>query len=149
MFYFVEHAESKNVARKQFPSVHRWYSFMESHSCVQECLRNLPANIQNEISKKVEQVASESTSAEKRDEGKFIELPGAEIGKVVVRFPPEASGYGHFVIFMERILEKKCGQQDDGNVNLLCEWTGLNTSRNLLETSWCLKIIFSGVRKFF
>jgi len=27
-----------------------------------------------------------------KDEGKFVELPGAEIGKVVVRFPPEASG---------------------------------------------------------
>lgn len=26
-------------------------------------------------------------------EGKFIDLPGAEKGKVVVRFPPEASGY--------------------------------------------------------
>ncbi len=25
-------------------------------------------------------------------EGKFIDLPGAEKGKVVVRFPPEASG---------------------------------------------------------
>lgn len=29
----------------------------------------------------------------KQDLGKFVELPGAEIGKVVVRFPPEASGY--------------------------------------------------------
>ena len=28
----------------------------------------------------------------KKDEGKFVELPGAEMGKVVVRFPPEASG---------------------------------------------------------
>lgn len=28
-----------------------------------------------------------------KDEGKFIELEGAEMGKVVVRFPPEASGY--------------------------------------------------------
>lgn len=28
----------------------------------------------------------------KQDVGKFIELPGAEMGKVTVRFPPEASG---------------------------------------------------------
>jgi len=27
-----------------------------------------------------------------KDEGKFVDLPGAEMGKVVVRFPPEASG---------------------------------------------------------
>jgi hypothetical protein len=32
----------------------------------------------------------------KKDEGKFVDLPGAEIGKVVVRFPPEASGYCFF-----------------------------------------------------
>ena len=27
------------------------------------------------------------------DVGKFVDLPGAEVGKVCVRFPPEASGW--------------------------------------------------------
>ena len=30
-----------------------------------------------------------------RDVGQFAEMPMAEMGKVVVRFPPEASGYLH------------------------------------------------------
>ena len=30
---------------------------------------------------------------DRKEEGKFVDLPGAEMGKVVVRFPPEASGY--------------------------------------------------------
>lgn len=34
-----------------------------------------------------------ATEKEKKaDVGKFVELPGAEMGKVIVRFPPEASG---------------------------------------------------------
>lgn len=43
-----------------------------------------------------------------KEQGKFVELPGAEIGKVVVRFPPEASGlvFILFVVFFKLFIDK-------------------------------------------
>ena len=37
-------------------------------------------------------VSGRQSDEKKQDLGKFVDLPGAEMGKVVVRFPPEASG---------------------------------------------------------
>ena len=42
-----------------------------------------------------EEVKAANSSTERKREGKYIDLPGAEMGKVIVRFPPEASGYLH------------------------------------------------------
>uniref|UniRef100_A0A8B9JEC3 Bifunctional glutamate/proline--tRNA ligase n=1 Tax=Astyanax mexicanus TaxID=7994 RepID=A0A8B9JEC3_ASTMX len=70
-----------------FPHVSRWYSFLSSQVPFSEV-----------GSKWASKVTASQTSGEKeksKDVGKFVELPGAEMGKVVVRFPPEASGYLH------------------------------------------------------
>ncbi|KAG9460857.1 hypothetical protein GDO78_019093, partial [Eleutherodactylus coqui] len=56
-------------------NVRRWYTFLEPAVPFQGRLSMAAA-----------------PPEKKQDVGKFVELPGAEMGKVVVRFPPEASG---------------------------------------------------------
>uniref|UniRef100_A0A8D0CJ94 Bifunctional glutamate/proline--tRNA ligase n=1 Tax=Scleropages formosus TaxID=113540 RepID=A0A8D0CJ94_SCLFO len=70
-----------------FPHIHRWFSFLSSQAPFNSvgskmCSGNTAPN-------------SSVPRDKKQDVGKFVELPGAEMGKVIVRFPPEASGYLH------------------------------------------------------
>ncbi|XP_041109092.1 bifunctional glutamate/proline--tRNA ligase-like isoform X4 [Polyodon spathula] len=66
--------------------VKRWYNFLGTQAAFKSVGSKWATTAvqQNGVS-----------SEKKQDVGKFAELPGAEIGKVVVRFPPEASGYLH------------------------------------------------------
>ncbi|KAM9273150.1 bifunctional glutamate/proline--tRNA ligase isoform 4-T4 [Cariama cristata] len=63
----------------------RWYGFLE----VQRAFQSVGAKWASGTPK------LKMATEKKADVGKFVELPGAEMGKVIVRFPPEASGYLH------------------------------------------------------
>uniref|UniRef100_A0A673BPB4 Bifunctional glutamate/proline--tRNA ligase n=1 Tax=Sphaeramia orbicularis TaxID=375764 RepID=A0A673BPB4_9TELE len=65
---------------KSFSHVSRWFLFLSS---------------QVPFTAVGNKYASKKAPEKKQDVGKFVDLPGAEMGKVVVRFPPEASGYLH------------------------------------------------------
>uniref|UniRef100_A0A674BTM8 Bifunctional glutamate/proline--tRNA ligase n=1 Tax=Salmo trutta TaxID=8032 RepID=A0A674BTM8_SALTR len=80
--------QSMQTQAGAFSHVARWFSFLGSQApftAVGHKYTNSRAPSRNSNSEKEKQ----------QDVGKFVELPGAEMGKVVVRFPPEASGYLH------------------------------------------------------
>ncbi|XP_068433011.1 bifunctional glutamate/proline--tRNA ligase isoform X1 [Clinocottus analis] len=72
---------------KSFSHVNRWFSFLSSQ---------VPFSaVGNKYASKKASLSKSNLDEKKQDVGKFVDLPGAEMGKVVVRFPPEASGYLH------------------------------------------------------
>ncbi|CDW59400.1 GST C domain containing protein [Trichuris trichiura] len=70
---------------------------LKSYANVEKFCRNclsdvLLQKVQEQLSCRPQQKEAKQKTV--KDEGKYIELPGAINGQVVVRFPPEASGFG-------------------------------------------------------
>ncbi|XP_076642990.1 glutamyl-prolyl-tRNA synthetase [Halictus rubicundus] len=81
---------------KQFINISRWYKQILSLPAVAEVLSSIKKNAKIIVVNNMQfEKATNKQTGQRKQEGKFIDLPGAEMGKVVVRFPPEASGFLH------------------------------------------------------
>lgn len=81
------------VIEKEAPvNVSRWYTFLKSQNVITKTLESLPNEVKTVLVASAARSADKTIVGNRAQEGKFVDLPGAEMGKVVVRFPPEASG---------------------------------------------------------
>lgn len=67
--------------------VQRWLSLIENQTCVKQALNSLPdeakkALTSNHSTESTNAPKDVSATAERKQEGKFVDLPGAEMGKV-------------------------------------------------------------------
>lgn len=86
-------SDNFNLEKDAQNALFRWFDFIGVMPEMKTGIATLPSDIS--LGKKSSGAKKESKSGEAKqtkDEGKFVDLPGAEKGKVIVRFPPEASG---------------------------------------------------------
>ncbi|XP_005182957.1 bifunctional glutamate/proline--tRNA ligase [Musca domestica] len=134
------HSRYEVLAAKGMPQhVQRWYDLISAQPLIQKVLQSLPdeAKVSSKLVNRPKNNSKESSPAvagktgERKQEGKFVDLPGAEMGKVVVRFPPEASGYLHIGHAKAALLNQYYAQAFDGK--LIMRFDDTNPAKETVE----------------
>lgn len=92
--FFIANKQWETLIEKNeaLTNVLRWYNHVQSQEFVKKAVQSLPDEAKVALNGGGSARTSEERTTVRPQEGKFVDLPGAEMGKVVVRFPPEASG---------------------------------------------------------
>ncbi|KAI5949585.1 GUS1 [Candida jiufengensis] len=85
-----------NLKNEVYPNVSRWYNFLQESNANFDKSVDLLSNSLNELRKSLKNAKTAKGGKKETHKASFeIDLPGAKIGEVVTRFPPEPSGYLH------------------------------------------------------
>ncbi|KNC28249.1 Bifunctional glutamate/proline--tRNA ligase [Lucilia cuprina] len=133
------HSRYEVLAAKGIPQhVQRWYDLISAQPLIQKVLNSLPEEakisakqVNRSKNSKEASPAANSKPGERKQEGKFVDLPGAEMGKVVVRFPPEASGYLHIGHAKAALLNQYYAQAFNGK--LIMRFDDTNPAKETVE----------------
>jgi bifunctional glutamyl/prolyl-tRNA synthetase len=107
----------------------RWYDLIVANESVQAVIHILPNKPQQ--SRETGTPERNPNVGDRKQEGKFVELPGAEMGKVIVRFPPEASGYLHIGHAKAALLNQYYQQAFQGK--LIMRFDDTNPAKETIE----------------
>lgn len=123
-------------------NVSRWYRFIAEQPNVKDVVASLPADVAVREQPKAVTASADAGSKISKEEGKFVDLPGAEMGKVVVRFPPEASGYLHVGHAKAALLNQYYQQAFKGKLIMRFDDTNPEKEKEDFE-----KVILDDVKK--